>query len=342
MDNTPDIAVIIPVYNTAEYLPKCMDNVLASKFRSMEIILVDDGSTDGKSPSLCDDYASADPRVRVIHKENGGLQSAWIEGVRASTASYLSFIDSDDWIDSEFFEELYAHTSQAFKSCEIISSDYIIEKQNERKEVHHEVPNGQHFGEDLDNIKSRLLGEEQRTVILSRCMKLISRKLITDNLKYCDSAIRLGEDVNITIPALCDCKRLYVTDKCYYHYRTVNTSISHSHNTEMLNNIKLLCDTCCKIMEDKGISNAREQADKEALRLLFVYVKNELRANYKDVISTVCNTLKEKTLRNKIISTRLDVNNKANKLIYLGMKHPSGIILKIIQIILLTYDKKTN
>lgn len=342
MDNTPDIAVIIPVYNTAEYLPKCMDNVLASKFKSMEIILVDDGSTDGKSPLLCDDYAKADSRVRVIHKKNGGLQSAWIEGVKASTAHYLSFIDSDDWLDSEFFEELFAHTSQAFKSCEIISSDYIIEKQNERKEVHHIVPCGQHFGEDLDNIKLRLLGQEERPVILSRCMKLISRKLITDNLYYCDSAIRLGEDVNITIPALCDCKRLYVTDKCYYHYRTVTTSISHSHNTEMLDNIKLLCDTCCTIMEDKKIQNAREQTDKEALRLLFVYVKNELRANYKGVLSTVKNTLEEQGIRNKVIMTKLDVNNKANKLIYFGMRHPSKIILKLIQTVILAYDKKTN
>lgn len=342
MDNTPDIAVIIPVYNTAEYLPKCMDNVLASKFKSMEIILVDDGSTDGKSPSLCDDYASADPRVRVIRKENGGLQSAWIEGVKASTASYLSFIDSDDWIDSEFFEELYAHTSQAFKSCEIISSDYIIEKQNERKEVHHMVSCGQHFGEDLDNIKSRLLGEEQRTVILSRCMKLISRKLITDNLKYCDSAIRLGEDVNITIPALCDCKRLYVTDKCYYHYRTVTTSISHSHNTEILDNIKLLCDTCSDVMSEKGIENARTQADREYLRLMFVYVKNELRAQYPGVLSAVRATLMEKSLRDKILKTKLEVSNKANKLIYFGIKHPLRIVLKLIQTILLTYDRKTN
>lgn len=342
MDNNPDIAVIIPVYNTAEYLPKCMDNVLDTNFKSMEIILVDDGSTDGKSPSLCDDYAKADPRVRVIHKENGGLQSAWIEGVKASTANYLSFIDSDDWLDSEFFEELFAHTSQAFKSCEIISSDYIIEKQNERKEVHHEVSNGQHFGEDLDNIKTKLLGQENRTVILSRCMKLISRKLITDNLHYCDSTIRLGEDVNITIPALCDCKRLYVTDKCYYHYRTVTTSISHSHNEEMLDNIKLLCDTCSNIMKDKGIPNAREQADMEALRLLFVYMKNELRAQYPGVISTIRSTLLEKDLRDKITNTSLPVNSKANKLIYFGMKHPLRIVLKMIQIILLSYDKKTN
>ena len=342
MNNAPDIALIIPVYNTAQYLPDCMRSVLESKFENMEIILVDDGSTDGKSPSMCDGFAGSDKRVRVIHKENGGLQSAWIAGVKDSSANYLCFLDSDDWVDSEMFEELFEHTSQAFKGCEIISSNYIIEKQNERKEVHHCVPSGQHFGEDLDLIKLRLLGQEQRTVILSRCMKLISRKLILDNLHYCDSSIRLGEDVNIMIPALCDCKRLYVSDKCFYHYRTVASSMAHAHNEKMLDNIKLLCDTCYTILNDKKIATARDQADMEYLRLMFVYVKDELRAGYKGAVTTVRNTLTEKTLQNKIISTKLDVSSKANKLIYYGMKHPSKIVLKMIQLILLSYDKKTN
>ena len=342
MNNTPDIALIIPVYNTAQYLPDCMSSVLASGFKSMEIILVDDGSTDGESPEMCDRYAAADTRVRVIHKENGGLQSAWIAGVKESSANYLCFLDSDDWVESDMFEELFSHTSQAFRCCEIVSSDYIIEKQNERKEVHHTITSGQHFGEDLDEIKQMLLGQEQRPVILSRCMKLISRNLITDNLHYCDSSIRLGEDVNIIVPALCDCKRLYVVGNSFYHYRTLWSSMAHSHNEKMLDNIKLLCDTCYKILKDKNIPNAKAQADGEYLRLMFVYVKDELRANYKGAISTVRNTLKEKTLRDKISGTKLDVSSKANKLIYWGMKHPNMLVLKMIQLVLFTYDKKTN
>lgn len=342
MDNTPSIAVIIPVYNTAQYLPECMSSVLASQYKNMDIILVDDGSTDGKSPSMCDGYAGSDARVRVIHKENGGLQSAWIAGVKASSADYLCFIDSDDWIDSEMFEELASHTSQAFRSCEIISSDYIIEKKGERKEVHHTVSTGQHFGEDLDLIKLSLLGQEERPVILSRCMKLISRKLILDNLGYCNNSIRLGEDVNAMIPAICDCKRLYVSDRCYYHYRTVADSMARSHDETMLDNIKLLCDTCASILEEKNIATAREQANREYLRLMFVYVKVELRAGYQGAVTALRNTLTEKTMQSRIKSTKLDVSSKANKLIYFGMKHPSKIVLKMIQLILRSYDKKTN
>ena len=80
------ISVIIPVYNTAEYLEKCIESVLAQTFRDFEVMLVDDGSTDGVSPAMCDTYGKRDTRVRVMHKQNGGLQSAWIAGLVESRA----------------------------------------------------------------------------------------------------------------------------------------------------------------------------------------------------------------------------------------------------------------
>ena len=83
------ISVIIPVYNTAKYLDECMTTVVNQSFEDLEIILVDDGSTDGVSPKMCDEYAEGDHRVKVIHKENGGLISAWTEGVVEATSDYV-------------------------------------------------------------------------------------------------------------------------------------------------------------------------------------------------------------------------------------------------------------
>ena len=117
----PKISIIIPVYNTAKYLKECMDSVLAQTMTDIEIILVDDGSTDGTSPKMCDDYAGADERVVVIHKENGGLMSAWIEGLKNAKADYVNFLDSDDWVDTDMCEKLYEHTDSSCADCEIIS-----------------------------------------------------------------------------------------------------------------------------------------------------------------------------------------------------------------------------
>ncbi len=120
------ISVIIPVYNTAEYMDDCMNSVISQTFKDIEIILVDDGSTDGISPQKCDDYAAKDSRVKVIHKENGGLMSAWIAGVCEASSDYVSFIDSDDWVDTDMFEKLYSLTDSTYSRYEMISGNYIV------------------------------------------------------------------------------------------------------------------------------------------------------------------------------------------------------------------------
>ena len=99
------ISIIIPVYKTEPYLRKCVDSVLAQTYTNLEVILVDDGSPDdcGK---ICDEYAAKDSRVKVIHKENGGLSSARNCGLDVATGKYIGFVDSDDWIDPDMYETL--------------------------------------------------------------------------------------------------------------------------------------------------------------------------------------------------------------------------------------------
>lgn len=100
------ISVIIPVYNVRPYIERCLDAVCAQTYRELEIILVDDGATDG-SGEVCDEYAKKDNRIRVIHKKNGGTSSARNEGLRAATGSYVGFLDADDWIEKDQYELLY-------------------------------------------------------------------------------------------------------------------------------------------------------------------------------------------------------------------------------------------
>lgn len=99
------ISVIVPVYNTKEYLPRCVSSICAQTYRCLEILLVDDGSTDG-SGELCEVLALKDPRIRVIHKENGGSSSARNEGIVAAEGKYLGFVDSDDYLEPQMYEKL--------------------------------------------------------------------------------------------------------------------------------------------------------------------------------------------------------------------------------------------
>ena len=207
--------------------------MLDQTFPDIEIILVDDGSTDGVSPAKCDEYAARDNRVKVIHKENGGLQSAWIAGTIEATSNYVSYVDSDDWIDLDMMEKLYARSSEAgtanYVHSEIIAGNYIVEKAGERRKETQSLKPGVYTGADLERVKRELLGKEVRPITMSRCMKLISRRLVLENIKYCDPTIFMSEDVNITLPCICDAKRVVILEEAYfYHYRLVASSMAHA------------------------------------------------------------------------------------------------------------------
>jgi len=102
----PEISVIVPVYNVEKYLSRCIDSILNQTFSDFELILVDDGSTDNCG-AICDEYAQKDSRIRVIHQENQGVSSARNHGVEAAMGEYVTFVDSDDWLDSVFLERMY-------------------------------------------------------------------------------------------------------------------------------------------------------------------------------------------------------------------------------------------
>ena len=97
------LSVIVPVYNVEPYIRRCLDSLINQTYRNLEIILVDDGSTD-RSGLICDEYALMDKRVQVIHKVNGGLVSARQEGIQRATGEYATNVDSDDWIETDAYE----------------------------------------------------------------------------------------------------------------------------------------------------------------------------------------------------------------------------------------------
>nr|MCR5304062.1 glycosyltransferase family 2 protein [Lachnospiraceae bacterium] len=122
------VSCIVPVYNSGKYLKKCADSMLSQTVPPDELILVDDGSAD-ESPGICDRYAEENDTVKVIHKENGGLISAWKAGVKASSADLLTFLDADDYVDPDYLENLLRGASDACDK-QIVSCGGITESEN--------------------------------------------------------------------------------------------------------------------------------------------------------------------------------------------------------------------
>lgn len=338
------ISIIVPVYNAEKYIRKCVDSLTNQTYKNLEILLIDDGSTDG-SGKLCDELRKEDDRIKVIHKENGGLISAWKRGVKESSGEYLNFIDSDDWVDLNMIEEMAQQLTGNEK--EIISSDYVIERENGNRQcVWQQLSPGIYDREAIEEkVIPNLLGKESRYVTMSRCMKLIARKLIEDNCKYCNPAVVMGEDVTIMLPALIDCSRLVIMDhKAYYHYFLVTASMAHKYDEHLYEKIQLLKQTMLQIINDKFKDSSQKerqhQVDQETVFLMMLVLKNEARGNPKSYGKNILKICRSEEIKDLIAKTPVVIEQKANKLLYLVMRHPNRITVSILRLAMIWYYRK--
>ena len=326
------ISVIVPVYGAEKYLDKCVRSILAQTYEQLEIILVDDGSKD-RGGTMCDEYAVLDRRVRVLHKENGGLMSAWMAGTKCSSGEYLCYVDSDDWIEPCMIKELadnMTHMSDCL-GAEIICSNFVIDKGDGspvQPRAHVASP-GEYRGEILQReIKQKILGNENRTVSLSRCMKLFSRELILANIHFCDQTIRMGEDVNIVLPAVLDCKRLVILQDHYdYHYYYNQTSMVHAYDAQLAVSVRRLGQIVSKILQEKrmqlGDTDLQAMQSREYVFLFCLVLKNELRSGRKNAAEQAVLLCRQEDMKEQLRKYPVKADEKINKLLIFLMKHPN-------------------
>lgn len=345
MKNAPLVSIIIPVYNVEQYIEQCMETVLEQTYPHLDIILVDDGSKD-KSPKMCDDYAIQDSRVRVIHKENGGLISAWMAGVNNALGEYLVFVDSDDWIEKNMVEELVQYATGS--SAEIICSNYIIEKTEKQQsiKIKQSMKPGIYERDALEReLFPVILGMEERRIHCSRCMKLISKELIQKNMQYVNAEVTMGEDLNIMFPAMIDAKRIVILEEgFFYHYRFVDASMVHKYNSKLHEKIRILGNALQKSI-DKKINDSIEKnmylegLKKEYIFLLFIVLKNELRGPGKMLISRIQKILNSAKEEMKLDEVKIEVYGRANKLLYFIWRKPNAIRVTLGRMAIKVFDR---
>lgn len=340
----PTISVIVPVYNIKEYLPRCVESLVAQNYAEKEILLVDDGSTD-ESGSMCDAYADRYDCIRVHHKPNGGLMSAWMAGVDHSSGDYLCFVDGDDWVEPRMLQEMSQHLTGTEK--EIVVCNYTIDRVGEKPQPKdNALAPGVYDREELQNeVFLQLLGNEVRKVSFSRCMKLIKKELICANMKFCNPRIKMAEDVNIMLPTILDAERLVIMEKAYfYHYFFNQSSIVHKYDAGLYDNINLLKQTLDEILSEKYRDDEKlqimlQRADMEYLFLLMLVLKNEVRGNAVKCQSTIKAVFRDEKIAKLLRSRPLIVKEKANKLLYLVMKHPNSMTIALLKLAMAIYDR---
>ena len=335
----PVISVIVPVYNKEAYLRECVDSILAQTYKSIEVILVDDESTDG-SGRICDEYDNANERVRVIHQKNGGPTAACVAGMEKAQGDYYMFVDSDDYIEPEMLWEMVERL--AGKKGEIVCCGHVLEKQRKTEPVPNGVEPGIYEGDRLrQQIKARLIGEESKVIPLSRCMKLCEKSVFEGNEGYYDYSLRFGDDTNLMYPAMLAGSRVVIMkDAFYYHYRYVEDSLVHSYDERLYENVERLMEAVMRVAEDKKAPDWRGAAAREYCYMLLYVMKNELRAPGKDYRKRIQEIFSQGQIKDLVQNTPLPVTQRSNQLLYVGMTYPGGVLLRVLRMALKMYDRK--
>ena len=203
------ISVIVPVYNVEKYLDRCVESLLGQTYRSLEIILVDDGSTDGCG-AMCDGYTRRDSRVRVIHKRNGGLSDARNAGLAVASGSYIGYVDSDDWIEPDMYARM--HQACAESDAQLAVCRYFSEYRDRT------VSGGSGSVVPLsrDALLRIYIGGHDEYIIYNSVWSKLFRSDLVRGMVFPKG--RNSEDIVYTTRAFCRAERAVYLDQCFYHY----------------------------------------------------------------------------------------------------------------------------
>jgi len=227
------VSVIVPIYNAEKYLEQCLDSIVAQTLKDIEIILIDDGSTDGCS-EICKKYLS-DSRVTYYRKENEGLAAARADGIARANSEYIGFVDSDDWIKPYMYEKMY----NAAKSND---SDIVFCNCQENDNGHIFTPEMSEGAYGRNEIKEQILtktlayvgkGGSKRAIRWSNCLRIYKLDTLKNNGIEFDRRLRRSQDLQLTYEATLVAQNYYYIAEPLYHNRVVADSLSRGYTKNM-------------------------------------------------------------------------------------------------------------
>lgn len=215
--NNELISIIVPVYNMEKYLERCVNSILAQTYDKIEIILVDDGSTDD-SAQMCDEYAQKDTRIKVVHKKNGGLSDARNAGLDVASGGFIGYVDSDDWIEPDMYERM--HTACVSNNAQIAVCRYMCENEGADTDKGQEKNESDESDEIVKLSRDELLriyicGHDKYVIYNSVWSKLFRRDIVEGVLF---PKGRNSEDIMYTTRAFCGIDKAVYIDRSLYHY----------------------------------------------------------------------------------------------------------------------------
>jgi glycosyltransferase involved in cell wall biosynthesis len=265
----PSISVIVPVYNTEEYLTECLESVTNQTFKNIEIICVNDGSTDG-SLDILEKYQKKDSRIIVIDSKNGGVSSARNKGIKASRGDYITFVDSDDYLGLDTYEKCFKKIKETESDILVFDWEYFPTGNNERK-----LPEKSYINDSFNCIY-------EYDIANFVCNKLFKRSLITENNIFFNEKVEYCEDDLFTLMVVPKAKNIILFSQKFYHYRQRSGSASSMSTEKMAKSAVIRASALVDYWREQNFEQNGWLLDK-ALSPIY-YIENlkdkELKAEY--------------------------------------------------------------
>lgn len=231
------ISIIVPVYNSEKTLSRCIDSLLNQTENSIEIILVDDDSTD-KSLNICEQYRNMDERIVVISKKNGGPHSARKAGINVATSPYVTFVDADDWIENKMLSNMLAIMNE--QELDFIACGHTVHEKGQLNHTPNQLPDGIYIGQEfVKEIYQNMLCPDNsfhQNLIPALWAKLFRTDKLREIMNSLDDDISIGEDLACTIKYVLSVNRLCIDNTIYnYQYYIHENSITSRYDPEYFN-----------------------------------------------------------------------------------------------------------
>ncbi len=267
------ISVIVPVYNVKDYVEKCLNSLKNQTLKGIEVIVVDDGSTDG-SGELVDSFCADLDNFHVYHKENGGLMSAWMYGVEKSHGDYIGFVDSDDYVAENMYELMYGtalenHADIVMCDYQIINNGKLVEGKGASL-----LREGLYEKDDMNIIRGYSLPSPGKfNISMARWNKIFKREMFLENMKYCECLSKTFEDRYIVPACLFSATSFYYIPQGLNFYIIREGSNSGMYKKQLLEDVQRMYGIQGQMLEDKGLMDEyRELYEKAYIDYVHLYI----------------------------------------------------------------------
>lgn len=265
------ISVIIPIYNTAPYLERCLSSITLQTYGNLEIICVDDGSTDG-SGRIVDQFSERDKRVVALHQQNAGVSSARNVGLKQATGDYIAFCDSDDWVEADMYQQM-AEVMES-ENLDMVAVGWYKDSDDEKEEIRNRLPvSHEIIGRDL--LLEYLYKRDYYRGFAFIWTKLFRREILLEPsgkfLEF-DEKLVIGEDVLYLAEVAINIKKTKYIDRAFYHYIQRNSSGSHTKDLYKLRDWVRAYERIISLFEKSHVENNTVNYVKRFL----VYISSKL------------------------------------------------------------------